>query len=356
MDDTNFLACGSDATATIMVLLPDGSATRIANVSPLMVLDKCPLLYHALEFGEYDLRQASIEATSRYAIVSLLRYIYTGNYLAENEPSFLLNHAETYKIAENYDMPDLQVSAYVNFSRQTEFSCSLKDPPVLLCETVRFLYGHLASHQSRQEQSLVDTLLNYCLAVFAYQGLGERADFRQVVFDLPAFHKDLCRTSMQREFLDDGALDIVRLPVSSPTPHSHDSLQKRALGDFQFDLWQDSEESLAADDSVENSPSKRRTPDVDGLFTLVHRPKDSMGMPTFSESESENESSCDELGFMLVHRPRHEESIATVADCEPGYFSSPEMICAVPAIVKAEPQNGVSADASDYAEEDWSLI
>jgi hypothetical protein len=204
MAELDFLTEGSDATAVLMVLLPDGAVSHIAKVSPLMILDKCPLLYHALEFGEYGLRQASIEATSRYAIVSLLRYIYTGDYLAENEPSFLLNHAETFKIAENYDVPELQVAAYVNFCSQTEFSCSLKDPPVLLCETIRFLYEHLGGHQSRQQQSLLDTLLNYCLAVFTYQGLGKRDDFRQVVFDLPAFHRALCRTSMQREFLDDG--------------------------------------------------------------------------------------------------------------------------------------------------------
>jgi hypothetical protein len=204
MADLDFLVDGSNSTAVLMVLLPSGSVTHIPKISPLMILDKCPLLYHTLEFGEYGLRQASIEASSRDAIVSLLRYIYTGNYLADNEPGFLLNHAETFKIAENYDMPELQVAAYVNFCRQTEFSCSLKDPPVLLCETIRFLYEHLGSQQSRQQQSLLDTLLNYCLAVFTYQGLGNRADFRQVVFDLPAFHRDLCRTSMQRGFVDDG--------------------------------------------------------------------------------------------------------------------------------------------------------
>jgi len=208
MDELAFLAHGSSTAATLQVLLPDGTASRIANVDPLLILDKCPLLYHALEFGEYGHRQANIEGTSRYAVISLLRYIYTGEYLAENEPSFLLNHAETFKIAENYHMPELQVSAYVNFSRQTEFSCSLKEPPVLLCQTVRFIYEHLSSSQSRQEQSLLDTLLHYCLAVFKYQGLGERSDFRQVVFDLPEFHRDLCRTSMQRDFLDDGKCSL----------------------------------------------------------------------------------------------------------------------------------------------------
>jgi hypothetical protein len=206
MDDIAFLAstASDDATAVLQVLLPDGTVERIPGVSPLRILDRCPLLYHALEFGEYGVRQASIEATSRYAIVSLLRYMYTGDYLPNDQPGYLLSHAETYKIAENYDVPELQVSAYVNFSTQIECSCSIKEPPAFLCEAVRFIYEHLVSNESRREHSLLDTLLHYCLTVFSYQGLGERTDFRQLVLDLPAFHRHLCRMSMQRDFLDDG--------------------------------------------------------------------------------------------------------------------------------------------------------
>lgn len=359
MDELAFLTQDSSTTATLQVLLPDGSISRIASVNPLRILDKCPLLYHALEFGDYGQRQASMEATSRYAIVSLLRYIYTGNYLPENEPSFLLNHAETFNIADNYDVPELQVSAYVNFSRQTEFSCSLKDPPVLLCQTVRFVYEHLSSHQSRQEQSLLETLLHYCLAVFTYQGLGERADFRQVVYDLPGFHRDLCRTSMQREFLDDGALDIVRMPVSRPTPHSHDTLHKRALGDFQFELWQESEApSAALADMFESSPSKRRKSDIDPHYTLVHRPKGSKGMPTYSERDSENESSSDEPGFMLVQRPKVAAGTAAT-EPSPSYPPSPELVCALPPKVKTEPQIQILGQVSENVvdlENEWLMI
>lgn len=204
MEDLSFLVNGDDATATLVVLLPDGTVTHISPVSPLRILDRCPLLYHALEFGEHATRQANIEATSRYAIVSLLRYIYTGEYFPDYELTFLLNHVETFNIADNYDMPDLQLKAYANLSRQTEFSCSLKEAPVTLCHSIRFIYAYPASFQSERGRSLLDTLLNYCLAVFTYQGLGDRPDFRQLVFDLPDFHKDLCRTSMLRDFLDEG--------------------------------------------------------------------------------------------------------------------------------------------------------
>lgn len=206
MDDLDFLTqvAGGDATATLMVLLPDSTVTQIRNVSPFRILEKCALLYHAFEFGAHSVRQASIEATSRRAVVSLLRFLYTGNYLAAEQQCSLLTHAEAFKVGEDYDVPELQVSAYVNFTRETEFSCSLSTPPPDLCDTVRFLYKYFADQQWRQQQSLLDTLLNYCLATFKYQGLGEREDFRQVVFDTPAFHRDLCRTSMNRDFQDEG--------------------------------------------------------------------------------------------------------------------------------------------------------
>lgn len=211
--DLDFLlqAATADSNARLMILLPDGTLSQIHKVSPFAILDKCPLLYHAFEFGPNSIRQANIEATSRSAVVSLLRYLYTGAYVDEDRPCSLLDHAEAFKIGEDYDVPELQVSAYVEFTRETEFACSLSTPPPDLCQTIRFLYTHLASQRSRQEQSLLDTLLNYCLATFKYQGLDKCDAFRQVVFETPAFHRDLCRTSMQRNFEDEGMHHIFAL-------------------------------------------------------------------------------------------------------------------------------------------------
>ncbi|KAF1959544.1 hypothetical protein CC80DRAFT_406159 [Byssothecium circinans] len=206
MDDLNFLthAATEDSTASLIVLLPDNAVSHIHNVAPFAILEKCPLLYHTFEFGANAARQANIEASSLSAVSALLRYLYTGDYLPQDERGSLINHAEVFKIAVDFDLPPLQVQAYVNFSAGTEYACCFVTPPPELCQTIRFVYEHLASSQSRQEQSLLDTLLHYCISMLSYQGLYKHAEFRQVILDLPAFHKDLCRQSMQRNFEDDG--------------------------------------------------------------------------------------------------------------------------------------------------------
>lgn len=59
MDDLEFLDHGS---ATLMVLLPDGSVVHIPNIDSLKILDTCPLLFHAFEFRESTcVQHASIE-------------------------------------------------------------------------------------------------------------------------------------------------------------------------------------------------------------------------------------------------------------------------------------------------------
>jgi len=67
MDDVSFLeqTADADATATLMVLLPDGTVSHIRNVSPFALLDGCPLLYHAFELGANNVQQANIEVCTR---------------------------------------------------------------------------------------------------------------------------------------------------------------------------------------------------------------------------------------------------------------------------------------------------
>lgn len=205
-DDLSFLYPVSDhyMTGTIIVLLPDSTVSQIRDVNPLLILERCPLLYHAFEYGANGFQQANIEATSRSAVVSLLKYLYTGSYCDYGDQGTLLKHAEVFKIAQDFDIAPLQVSAYANFTTKTEVSCCSSAPPPDLPDTARFLYRYLASDQSRQEQTLIDTLLHYCLSMFSYQNLGQNEHFRQVVYDVPGFHKDLCRVSVQRNFEDDG--------------------------------------------------------------------------------------------------------------------------------------------------------
>lgn len=193
--------------AILKAVLPGGKVVHISDaVSPFKFLDTCPLLYHAFEYNSQSRLQASIDASSETAVISLARYCYTGSYLAgepDGESILLLQHAETYKIAEDFDVPELQIMAHGNFSCQIEYACCLPNPPKDLLETIRFLYRHFASDEARRKHNLVDTLLNYCVAVYLYHKLGESLDFLTAVHEISAFRQDLCRTNIARNFEDD---------------------------------------------------------------------------------------------------------------------------------------------------------
>ena len=211
MDDLAFLEqlggeYGSN-NGTLKAVLPDGQVCQVSDrICPYRLLDNCPLLYHAFEYGYQSRLQASIEAPSRAAVISLLRYCYTGSYLSpgiEYAPILFLPHAEIYKMAEDFDIPELQLLAHGNFSCQVDYACSVPTPPQDLLETIQYVYIYFASPQSRQQQGLVHTLLNYCISVFEYHKLGQSVDFLEIVRQSPEFRQDLCRTNMERNFQDD---------------------------------------------------------------------------------------------------------------------------------------------------------
>lgn len=212
MDDLSFLEqlqsgdYGSN-NATLNVVLPDGQVLHISDrISPYRLFDNCPLLYHAFEHGYQSRMYASIDAPSRTAAIALLRYCYTDNYLPpdiEDMPLRFLPHAQVYKMSEDFDIPALQLLAHGNFSCQVDYACSVPGPPHDLIETIRYLYIYFSSQESRGQQSLLDTLLNYCISVFQYHKLGQRSEFLEVVRQIPELRQDLCRTNMARNFQDD---------------------------------------------------------------------------------------------------------------------------------------------------------
>jgi hypothetical protein len=211
MEDVTFLdyfgGGQGDSSATLKAVDCDGRVCHVSDrINPLQLLDKCPLLYHAFEDGFQGRLQASIEAPSRAAVIALLRYCYTGSYLpadTDNVPNLLLLHAHVYKVAEDFDVPELQLLAHGNFSIQIDCACSLPTSPQDLLQTIRFVYAHFASPQARQQQGLINTLLNYCIAVYQYHKLGESASFLDIVLQIPEFRQDLCRTNMERNFQDE---------------------------------------------------------------------------------------------------------------------------------------------------------
>jgi hypothetical protein len=212
MEDLTFLeqfggeSCG-DNSGTLKATDTEGNICHISDrINPFRLLDSCPLLYHAFEYGSQSRLQASIEAPSRTAVIALLRYCYTGSYLppgSEYAPILLLLHAQVYKMAEDFDVPELQLLAHGNFSVQVDVACSLPVPPQDLLETIRYVYAHFATPQARQQQGLIHTLLNYCVAVFQSNKLGESGEFLEVVKQVPEFRQDLCRTNMERNFEDE---------------------------------------------------------------------------------------------------------------------------------------------------------
>ncbi|KAF2191051.1 hypothetical protein K469DRAFT_622365 [Zopfia rhizophila CBS 207.26] len=298
MASLDFLRLFPSGNATLMVILPDGTVSHINNLDPYTISNKCPLLSLSFEHGMDGVPKASIEATSLELVIYFLRYLYLSDYLVCNDfepvPCSLLIHAELCKMAENYDLPELQIAAHVNLLRETELSCSRPTPPLGLCEAIRFIYEHLAD-----QQPLIETLLNYCVFCFQYHALGSNPEFRKVAYEIGPFHRDLCRTSFNRGFQDDGAAEIVCLPVCRPNPHSEADLGERALGDFLFELWCDSDGAqLDSCNNAELGSKKRRKMHAEAGFTLVYRPKDPNALDTLGTGES----SSDE-GFTVVHRP-----------------------------------------------------
>ncbi|KAF1841961.1 uncharacterized protein K460DRAFT_409400 [Cucurbitaria berberidis CBS 394.84] len=376
MDDLSFLDTLGDhgaSDATLKAVLSNGHVYHISDrICPYKFLDTCPLLYHAFEYGFQARPQASIDAPSRTAIISLLRYCYTGSYLtvdAEYLPIHLLLHAEIYKMAEDFDVPELQLLAHGNFSCQIDCACALPTPPSDLLETIRFIYQNYADYPSRHEHGLVNNLTNYCISNFFYHKLGANADFAQVVSEIPAFRQDLCRTNIERNFQDDCAFEIIRLALDTPQVHSGiypTLLASRDLPqEMLFEIPPNSppassnpvilgamaivkdedcrsisdiiNEAMGADESMDSDSTSGSA-----ATTLVHRPKN---LRVVDVSDSESNSSSDEDGFALVHRPK---PLAQPTPDEP--MSSPKLIPFTPVDILA-------ATGSDYPSDDeWDML
>lgn len=210
MEDLSFLDTpgeGRQGNAILKAVLMDGRVRLISDrICPYIFLDTCPLLYHAFEYGMHGRPQASIEVPSEAALISLLRYCYTGNYLPptlDDGLPLLLPHVEMYKMAEDFDIPELQLLAHGKFSCHIELACSLPTPPLGLVQTIYFLYRYYSSKQVRQQHGLTGTLLNYIISRFLDLRLGDNPDFIKAAAEIPEFCQDLCRTNMERNFGDE---------------------------------------------------------------------------------------------------------------------------------------------------------
>ncbi|KAI8937152.1 hypothetical protein NX059_006366 [Plenodomus lindquistii] len=358
MDSLDFIhdSVSDLSNATLKVVLPDGQVCHISdNINPYRLIDNCPLLFHAFEIGHRSHLQASIDAPSKSAAIALLRYCYTGSYLnpcVNDEHVTLLLHVHLYKTAVEFDLPELQLQAHGSFTCHMEAAACLREPPPDLLDTIRFLYQYFADEQSRHQHGLVATLRNYCISTYAYHKLGDNEEFLELVAELPAFGRDLCRTNFERDFEDECASAIICLPPNHTSASQNgvaNTPASRALPDQELYDASPTQEIVSVTDEYNNTFEKlagncHQNDTVDAsVATLVHRPRVtfSLGPPS-----SDHDLSSDEDGFTVVHRPKavphhgaHDESM-----------SSPELVPSVPL-------NVLAATGGDYPsdDEEWTM-
>jgi len=292
-------------TASLTITTPDGGQTTIKPIDLSLLQERCIILHTCFQDSASGRKQYSVDARASTAWICFLRHLYTGNYkrgLSAPSASFgreaqyedypLALHAEVCRLAHDFDVSDLVNATYFDIFYIFEMSCSIPNPPLGLCDFIKYVY-----EGTWNCKTLVETILDYCVGNFTNHRLSERAEFLQVLLDLPSFQRDLCRKNFERDFDADGAASIIQLPSSSITPLSSRCLEEqKALGDFLFDIF-------GADPTDANYPSYKkpmRFARQDHAFALVRRPTRA-SKSDFYASETES-SSADDAGFSLVHR------------------------------------------------------
>ncbi|RMZ71434.1 self-incompatibility ribonuclease [Pyrenophora seminiperda CCB06] len=418
MNDLSFLNGTIERTqpkATLTVLLPDGAIYRLADcIDVFMFMNSCPLLYYAFEHRSYDRLHADIEATSTTAVASLLRYLYTGTYFdADADPDratvSLLAHVETYKIAKDFDVEELQSQAKGNLSYQVEMAMYQPSPPHDLLETIHFVYTH---HDSLKEAdngecSLVSTLLSYCISIFSTHHLQHDAAFRKLALDIPRLSQDLCHQVMKREFEDDCAPNIIQLFQEMQSLQDHQQQQSftarppptvLASRDLPREMLSDCI-PIEPQDSASVSGRQDLNDDDDGddgddrisiatneatigipfpAFSTPPLPYDSplphttadvnadtdmdmdMDMDMQADMSSSSSSSFSSFaGFTLVHRPKPQPQLHVVnPDPFADPISSPEedMATSFSGIDMPSSLSVSDTDADGDTDDDWNLV
>jgi hypothetical protein len=203
MASLDFLALFPGGNASLSVVASDGSMTTINDLNLDIIGCRCPLLAISFEHGASGIPRASMEAASLDLVVYFLRFLYTDDYVSFDGdravPCSLLLHAQLCRMADIFEVPELQALAHMNVIQETEMACSLPSAPLDLSQAIRFIYTYLVD-----QRPLIDTILHYCVGCFLQHKLGSNESFRQVAFELRPFHQDLCRTSFKRGFQDDG--------------------------------------------------------------------------------------------------------------------------------------------------------
>jgi hypothetical protein len=212
--------------------LPPGTGTltypghlgQIASVSGLhgsIIEDRSPLLAASFESSTSG-RRLHLETLSSCTVMPFLRFIYTGSYAASGEwedvPTSVLLHCTMYWLGHLYDLPDLKSQSYVNVLRQFEFGCSSPAKPIDLCKAIEFVYKTLSGHET-----ITDAIVQYCVTCCLSHKLHEDSEFRDLAFNVRAFHQDLTRACRNRGYEDESSAVIIQLPYKHFAPETYAS-------------------------------------------------------------------------------------------------------------------------------------
>lgn len=215
------------------VLTYPGNHQQIASVSGLhasIIEDRSPLLAAAFESSNSGQR-LHLETLCSHTVMPFLRFLYTGSYSVSGEwedvPTSVFLHCKMYHLGNLYDLFDLKSQAYVNLLRQCEFGCSSPEKPIDLCEAIGFAYKTLPGHNA-----ISDAIVQYCVSRCLSHKLHEDAEFRDLAFNVNAFHKDLTRVCRERGYEDESSAIIIQLPYKHYAPDIYASTEDRRIVGF----------------------------------------------------------------------------------------------------------------------------
>lgn len=209
----------------------DGNIVSLHGLHASIIETRSPLIAAAFEKSRFGQR-LHLDTLSSQTAEPFIRFLHTGSYAIDGAwhdvPTSVLLHCKMYNLADIYDIPELQSQAYVNILRQCEFGCSSPDKPIDLCAAINFAYVNLSSHSS-----VADAMVQYCVTCFLSHQLGQDAEFRELAYNLRAFHQDLAKACRDRGFEDESAGAIIQLPYKPYAPETYASIEHPAIARFE---------------------------------------------------------------------------------------------------------------------------
>jgi len=289
---TDDLPLGTDALTYPLSL--GHQLGSVTGLHAFMIEARSPLIAAAFE-SSVSGKRLHLDSLDEGTVLPFVRFLYTGYYASygdwEDVPTSVWLHCRMYYLGHLYDLADLKSQAYVNVLRQCEFGCSSPNKPIDLCPAIDFVYRHLSSHNA-----ILDALVQYCVACCLSHKLHENAQFRNVAFNVRAFHQDLTKACRDRDYEDESAAIIIQLPYMHHAPATYASTENPPISGFQDIIHH----YHSTDRFDETSPKKRQR------ATLDERRASPKKVLKVQESTGESEN-----GLVLLQKPCESASVAS---------------------------------------------